>query len=107
MSKPFDSATKRLVEAEPGEWLAFAGLPSGPVRVIDADVSTITAEADKVLRVSTVPPFLAHIEFQAGYDPEMGRRLLRYNVLLHYRHAMHCRFAASSCCCAAKPMGRP
>lgn len=32
MSKPFDSATKRLVEAEPGDWLAFAGLPSGPCR---------------------------------------------------------------------------
>lgn len=91
MSKPFDSATKRLVEAEPGDWLAFAGLPSASAHVIDADLSTITAEADKVLHVGTAPPFLAHIEFQAGHDPEMGRRLLRYNVLLHYRHALPVR----------------
>ena len=41
-----------------------------------------------VLRVVGPPPYLAHLEFQAGYDPEMSRRLLRYNVLLHYRHGL-------------------
>ena len=67
MAKPYDSTAKFLVQEYPADWLALAGLvPVGPVSTIDANLSTITAEADKVLRVDDPEPWLAHVELQAG-----------------------------------------
>lgn len=88
MPKPFDATTKQLVAIQPEAWLGYLGLSGAPVEVIEADLATVTAEADQVLRVAAPVPYLAHLEFQASYDPAMGRRLLRYNVLLHYRHGL-------------------
>jgi hypothetical protein len=59
--KPFDAATKHLVDTKPADWLEYVGLPSGPVEVIDADLSTVTAAADEVLRVLEPTPWLAQI----------------------------------------------
>ncbi len=82
MAKPYDSTTKFLIEEFPRDWLALAGCdPTGPVELIDANLSTITAEADKVIRVGGDSPWLAHIEFQSSRDPRLGSRLCRYNAL--------------------------
>ncbi len=86
MPGPFDVTMKHMLEADPSAWLALAGLPPGPARLVDADLSTVTAEADKVVLVEASDPYVAHIEFQSSYDPAIGRRLLRYNALLDYRH---------------------
>jgi hypothetical protein len=56
--------------------------------VLDSDLSTITAEADKVFRVSGPEPYLVHVEMQSSADTTLPHRLLRYNVLLDYRHKM-------------------
>jgi hypothetical protein len=62
----FDTTTKFLVETYPADWMTFLGLgPSGPVEVIDADLSTVSAEVDKVVRVGKRSPWLAHLEFQS------------------------------------------
>jgi predicted transposase YdaD len=87
MAKPFDATTKDLLEADPVAWLAYLGLhPQGAVEVIDSDLSTVTAEADKVFRVAGPEPYLVHIEMQSSADATLPRRLLRYNILLDYRH---------------------
>ena len=87
-SKPFDAATKQLLEISPADWVRFFGLPVGAgAEVIEADLSTVTTEADKVVRVQTDPPYLLHVEFQAGHD-DIAERTLRYNVLLWYRHKL-------------------
>ena len=92
MPKPYDATTKFLVEGFPADWLALAGLtPSGRVEVVDANLSTITAEADKVLRVAGPDPWLSHVEFQASHEGHLPRRLLRYNVLLDDRHDLPTR----------------
>ncbi len=92
MSKPYDSTTKFLVEGFPRDWLEFAGLgPIGRVDVIDANLSTITAEADKVLRVAEPEPWLAHVELQTSHEGHLPRRLLRYNTLLDDRHDLPTR----------------
>ena len=44
-------------------------------------MSTVTAEADKVIRVDGPEPWLVHIELQTGFDRALPRRLLRYNAL--------------------------
>ena len=89
MAKSFDATTKDLLEADPVAWMAYLGLhPQGTVEVIDSDLSTVTAEADKVFRVDGPESYLVHVEMQSSADATLPRRLLRYNVLLDYRHDM-------------------
>ncbi len=89
MHKPYDSATKSLIEARPIDWLALAGFaPRGPVRVVNADLSTITSQADKVILVEDEPAWIANFELQAGRDPYLAYRVLRYNALLTARFRM-------------------
>lgn len=91
MPKPFDATTKSLIELRPADWLAYLGLPDAAVEVIDADLSTVTASADKVLRVRETPPWLLNLEPQAGYERDLGERLLEYSVLLRRRHHLGVR----------------
>jgi predicted transposase YdaD len=79
--KPFDASAKFLIELRPEDWLQLLKLPIGPVRVIDTDVSTVTAAGDRIFRVGTVPPYGAHFEFQAGPDSTLATRTWQYNVL--------------------------
>lgn len=89
MPGPFDTTTRFLVQSYPSDWLAFVGLAvSGPVEVIDANLTTVTAEVDKVVRVGAGAPMLVHLEFQSSYDPTMGQRLVRYSTLLHLQHQL-------------------
>ncbi len=94
MAKTYDAILKHLVEAYLAAWLAGVGWPTaGPVRVIDADVSTVTAGADKVFRVDEPSPWVAHLELQAGPDTELADRAHLYNVLLRRRHDIAVRSA--------------
>jgi hypothetical protein len=54
MPRPFDATMRELFELEPAAWLEFLGVPvpdPGQVTVIDSNLSTVTAEADKVVYV--------------------------------------------------------
>ncbi len=87
MSHPIDASVKHLVTEWLPDWLPLSGRPAdGPVEVIDADLSTVTAQADKVLRVGGDPPWLLHLELQSYRDPELAVRVHHYNALLEYRH---------------------
>jgi hypothetical protein len=57
----------------------------GPVRLLNVDLSTVTASGDIVLGIGDPLQCLVHLEFQAGPDAQLGRRVLLNNVLLHYR----------------------
>ena len=62
MSKLFDALTRSLLEKYPADWLNQLGLIHGePVRVMNSDLSSVTAEADKVIRVEGPQPWLVHI----------------------------------------------
>lgn len=92
-AKPYDAATKQLVESHPGDWIACLGLPPGKTEVIDAELSTVSAEADRVIRVrggaaAGASDYLAHIEFQSSQDADMPARLARYNLLLWYANRL-------------------
>ena len=90
MTKECDATTKYLLEQHPHDLLAFAGLPAENyfVEAIDADLSTISAAADKILRVHASEPFLAHFEAQSGPDQTVDERTLYYSVLMGWRHQM-------------------
>jgi hypothetical protein len=86
MAKPFDATTKHLIETHPADWLALLGHPATRLHIIDADLSTISSEADKVIRVEAPHDEIVHLDLQAGYDRDLGDRTLEYNVLLSRRH---------------------
>lgn len=86
MSKPFDATLKDLLEVSPGDWPSLLGYPHDEVRIIDADVSTVSGGADKVLAIRGDPDWILHLEFQAGPDSTLPRRTLGYNATLENRH---------------------
>ena len=94
MSKPYDATTKDLLTERPRDLLAFLGFSDAAryeVEAIDADLSTVTAAADKILRVNAPNPYLAHVEAQSGYDTILDERTLHYNVLAGWKHKLRVR----------------
>jgi predicted transposase YdaD len=55
------------------------------VEVIDTDVSTVSAAADKALLIRDPEPWVLHVELQSSWDGTMPRRLHHYNAFLEYR----------------------
>lgn len=93
----FDATTKYLIESHPADWLALAGLrsTSGPIRVVDADLSTIRSAPDKVIVLGRGRRrIVVHLEFQSSHDPRLDERILAYNVLARQRHGMPVRSVA-------------
>jgi hypothetical protein len=83
LAKHYDATLKDLLETDPSAWIEFLHVgQAGPIRVIDSDLATVTAAADKVLLLDGPTPSLIHVEFQASHDLGLPRRLLWYNVLL-------------------------
>ena len=90
---PFDASLKDMIEEYARAWAErFAPGPVLDAEVIDADVSTVTAASDKVIRVrSAGGDCLLDIEVQSSYDANLPRRLLLYSDLLNYRHELPVR----------------
>ncbi|MGP0062379.1 MAG: hypothetical protein ACLQGP_02090 [Isosphaeraceae bacterium] len=94
MPKPFDATTRQLIELGPADWLAYLGIPVADpdrVTVIDSNLSTFTADADKVIRVDDPTPWIELIELQAGRDVRLDKRSHVYSTLLGWRHQLPVR----------------
>ncbi len=88
MSKPYDATTRKLIEMGPADWAAYLGTPladPGRVTAIDSNLSTVTAEADKVLWIDAPRPWIEHVELQAGRDTRLDDRSHLYSTLLGYQ----------------------
>lgn len=81
MAQPFDATTKFLVELNPTDWLHLLGLPLGPTTVAEADMSTVSTSADRLVLVEAATPYALLTEFQGNSDSEFAARLLEYVVL--------------------------
>lgn len=89
MSKPFDATLKDLIRTYPADWLAQLGVPvTAPPEVLSADLSTVTAAADTLIRVGDL---VVHIDVESGPDDSLARRMLLYNVLAHYHTGLPVR----------------
>lgn len=89
MSKPFGASPKGLIEFRPEDWPAFLGVVARRVEVADADVSTVTAAGDKVLRLRCAGgDSIQHFDFQSGPDASLPRPTHCYNGLLEERHEL-------------------
>ncbi len=88
MKKPYDATTRTLFEMGPPDWASYLGSPLADprlARVIDSNLSTITAEADKVLWIDALEPWIEHVELQAGRDIRLIDRGHLYNTILGYQ----------------------
>jgi hypothetical protein len=86
MPKVYDATLKGMLETSPEGWIRLIGYGAPKASVIDADVSTYTGAADKVIRVQEDPSWLMHVEFQASRDASLPGRMHLYNALLDNRH---------------------
>jgi predicted transposase YdaD len=89
MTKPYDATTRELIDLGPLDWLRYWGFPvpdPSLVEVVDSNVSTFTAEADKAIRIGGPRPMIVHAEILAGRDLTLLERLFWYNTLLRRRH---------------------
>ncbi len=94
MHKPFDVSLKDLIEGHPDSWVQFLRGPvAGPVEVINADLATVTAAADKIIRVGEPEPWLLHVELLSSPRSHPAEQLHWYNALLHHRHDLPVRSA--------------
>lgn len=83
MSHPYDASTKYLVQTRLADWLPLCGrTTNAAVEVVDSDLATVTAAADRVLCVQENPPWLFPIELQSSRDPGLLPNLHVYNGLL-------------------------
>ena len=72
----------------PPDWAGYLCKPSAVYRAvtaIDSNLSTVTAEADKVLWIDVPEPWIEHVELQAGRDIRLVDRSHLYNTLLGYQ----------------------
>ncbi|MGO8750078.1 MAG: hypothetical protein ACLQNE_29380 [Thermoguttaceae bacterium] len=89
MPHPYDASTKYLVQTRLADWLPLCGrTTTAELQVIDADLATVTAAADRVLRVCEDPSWLLHVELQASRDSDLLPNLPAYNILLERRHGV-------------------
>ncbi|HJT75725.1 MAG TPA: hypothetical protein VJ739_00840, partial [Gemmataceae bacterium] len=91
----FDATLKDMAGIDPAGFLAEIDAPPMlPVRLLNVDLSTVTAATDLVFGLGDPLQELIHLDAQAGPDAGKHRDLLAYNTLLHrqYRVPVHSIF---------------
>ncbi len=85
----FDATMRDLFDPGPAEWLEFLGVPvpdPALAGVIDSNVSTVSAETDKLLRRGGPDPVIVHVEFLSSRDSRYPDQLHWYNTLAVRKH---------------------
>ncbi len=85
----FDVSAKELVWDDPTAWLDRLGIgPTGPVTVIDSDITAVTAAADKVIRVDAPQPYLVNLELQSSHQTDLIETTWFRQAALFHRHRL-------------------
>jgi hypothetical protein len=95
-TRPFDISFKEVIEVDPLGWAQhFAVEPPLAVDLVDADLATVAASADKVLRIRVSSgEYVLNLEAQSNYDADLAERLHLYATLLRRRHALEVQSVA-------------
>jgi hypothetical protein len=87
--KAYDVTLKDLFDQDlPDLGRRFGHLGNEPLRVLESDLATTTAAADKVLRVGGREPWILHLEFQARRRQRFAEYLHLYNTLVEHKHRL-------------------
>lgn len=89
MPHPYDASMKYLIQTRLADWMPLSGrTTTARVEIIDSDLATVTAAADRVLRIHEDPAWILHLEPQSSRDPGLLPNLPVYNGLLERRHGL-------------------
>jgi hypothetical protein len=91
MAKTYDAAFKHLIDAFADDWGVFLcrhlGLPEGcRVEPMEADLSTVSPQADKLFHVVGPVDEYIHLELESSWAGDIADRMLIYNVLATSRY---------------------
>jgi predicted transposase YdaD len=90
MTKPWDSACKRLIQNNPQdfiEWLTQQ--PCTIIKELPRELNNVLMEVDGLIMVEVAGvPAIYHFEFQTYYDGRMAERLLRYNIEIRWTYEL-------------------
>src|SRR5262249_28749619 len=92
MSMPFDATLKDLGACHPADFLTlFDGAATGPLRLLNVDLSTVTTAADLVIGSGDPLREILPLDWQSSANNDKGRDVMVYNALLHrqYRVPVH------------------
>ncbi len=85
----FDVSAKELIWDDPAAWLDRLGIgPPGPVAVVDSDITTLTAAADKVIHVGGAQPYLVNFEVQSSHQTDLVETTWFRHAALFHRHRL-------------------
>jgi predicted transposase YdaD len=85
----FDVSTKELIWDDPAACLGRWGIgPPGTVVIIESEITTLTAAADKVIKVEGQAPYLVNLELQSGYDADLVETTWWRQAALFHRHRL-------------------
>lgn len=88
MAMIFDATMKDLARGNAEDFATtFDQLPSGPLSLLNVDLSTITTAADLVIGIGQPLHEILHLDFQASAAATKHADILVYNALL-YRHCL-------------------
>jgi hypothetical protein len=88
-SNPFDVSAKELIWDDPAAWLERLGIgPPGPVELIDSVITTLTASADKVIKVAGPAPYLVVLELQSSHQTDLIETIWFRQAALFHRHRL-------------------
>jgi predicted transposase YdaD len=80
---------KELIWDDPAVCLDQWGIgPPGPVVIIESGITTLTAAADKVIRVEGQAPYLVNLELQSSYDADLLETTWWRQAALFHRHRL-------------------
>jgi hypothetical protein len=86
MAMKFDATVKDLVQFYPADYADVLRLPEkSAFRVVNVDLSAVTAATDVVLVRGDPPLAVVDLNFQTGRDPDLLATVLVYNALLYRR----------------------
>jgi hypothetical protein len=92
MAMTFDATLKDMGRHSPHGFLAaFDRPPTGPVKLLNVDLSTVTTAADLILGLGEPLQEIIHLDFQSSAAAWKHADLMVYNALLfaHYHVAVH------------------
>src|SRR5438132_7066498 len=87
MAGPWDSVMKRMIGANPEDFVRWLASDATFVAALDIELKSQHIFADALLKVvKEEKPGLLHVEIQTYYDPEIQVRLLEYNLLASHQY---------------------
>lgn len=85
MPFPFDATLKDLFRSHAADLAARFGCAGRPARLLNVDLSTLSAATDIARGLGQPTEEVLDINFQSGADPHLAARTEMYRAVLHHQ----------------------